>query len=404
MVFILKRHTLIIIYSILFAFLLFGVISTSGTTYLLPLFLFYCSLGVSYFIFNYLTNTIKIPKLKQLDKIKSVISGKHLFFLSTALILLHFIQLKGIPAIEASQLSDGDAVALVRANIAERNGSLFNYISSFLIHSILPFSLLILYFEKRKWLYYILLLLASFYGFALMQKSYILTIFLPIIIYSLINKKIINLLLSTCIVGVIIIALTFIANPHVQSTPPPAPSPNQEVSIQKPAPQGKLTRVLIGLKNRVMITPGKMVSTWFENIPKHLPYQGINGYSFVTKLKNIEHRDYGKEMYLLVKKDKAELKGTMNAASFMYEYSYFGIYGLILSGFMLALIFNIVELLFKDNFELKLAINLYSILILSSSSITTLIFSGGWGLIIFLSLFFLTNKQKPVLQTNATIQ
>ena len=72
MILILKRHTLLAIYSILFAFLLFGVVATSGTTYLLPLFLFYITLGVSYFGFNHFTTKISIPKFGKI-KIKIMI-------------------------------------------------------------------------------------------------------------------------------------------------------------------------------------------------------------------------------------------------------------------------------------------------------------------------------------------
>lgn len=398
MVFFIKQHTTYLIYSLLFLFLLFGVWSTSAGTYFPYLFLFFASFSISYVIINKLKSKISLPKSDKFNYIQNSISGQHLFYLSITLIIIHFIQLKGVPAIEALSLEDGDAIALVRANIADRNGTLFNYISSFLIHSILPFSILILFFEKKHLLYIILLCVASFYGFALMQKSYILTIFLPIIVYSIINKNFINLLLSLSIVVSIIISLTSIANPQLNNPLPKKENiahHKTEVPPKSLETRGKFTKIFIGLKNRVIITPGKMVSTWFENIPKNLPHQGINGYGFISKLRNIEHEDYGKEMYLLIKKDKAELKGTMNAASFMYEYAYFGKYGLILTGIMLAILFNLIEVLFKDNFELKIALNLYSILILSSSSITTLIFSGGWGLIIFLSLLFpLKTKQQ----------
>ena len=86
---------------------------------------------------------------------------------------------------------------------------------------------------------------------------------------------------------------------------------------------------------------------------------------------------------------KKGLKGNVNVASFMYEYANFGVYGLILSGVFLGLLFVSIEKIFVNNITLKLAINLIPVLILSSQAITTLLFSGGWGLSILLYLFII---------------
>ena len=51
---------------------------------------------------------------------------------------------------------------------------------------------------------------------------------------------------------------------------------------------------------------------------------------------------------------KKGLKGNVNVASFMYEYANFGIYGLILSGAFLGLLFLSIEKIFVNNLTLKL--------------------------------------------------
>ena len=84
------------------------------------------------------------------------------------------------------------------------------------------------------------------------------------------------------------------------------------------------------------------------------------------------------------KHEKKVLKGNVNVASFMYEYANFGIYGLILSGAFLGLLFVSIEKIFVNNLTLKLAINLIPVLILSSQAITTLLFSGGWDIFFYI--------------------
>ena len=72
----------------------------------------------------------------------------------------------------------------------------------------------------------------------------------------------------------------------------------------------------------------------------------------------------------------------------MRGYSNFGNAGLIQSAIFLA-IFLIMNILFKDmNIEMKLTLNLFPIFLLSSGSLTTILFSGGWGLVMVLFWVF----------------
>ena len=85
----------------------------------------------------------------------------------------------------------------------------------------------------------------------------------------------------------------------------------------------------------------------------------------------------------------------MNVASFMYDYVNFGLLGLVLSGILLGIIFTYLEKLFKNDFNMKLVVNLIPILILSSQALTTLLFSGGWALSVILYFYFI----KPTTST-----
>ena len=97
------------------------------------------------------------------------------------------------------------------------------------------------------------------------------------------------------------------------------------------------------------------------------------------------------ELYPIIYPEFAKrgFSGTVNVASFMYDYVNFGVFGFLLSAVSIALIFNIVEFVFKSNFVALFSLNAFYVLMLSSSSLSTLLFSGGWGLIIV--LFMLIN-------------
>ncbi len=396
---IITRYTLYDLYIVLFFFLCYGVWVTSGTAYLPYLGVFFIGMTSTYFVGLKLFSGKKLsPRLKNgIRGVKKLVSPDILLFLSILIPVAHLFYLGYIPTFKAVSLLEGKEVCLVRANISADSGMVFNYLSSFTIHAILPFTLLYLYLTGRKKSLLFVTLVAVFYAFSLMHKSYILTVFLPVLTYAFFAKRYKLLLVYIMVVFGTIVSLTYVANPELN------PIHEEEIALKHKEEKVKTSsnsfiRILQGLERRVMIIPGKVVVIWFENIPDKLPYTGVNGYKFVTRFTGKKHVDYGKALYPIVYPEKAQLKGTINAANFMYEYSYFGLKGLLFSGFVLGLILSFVESLFGSDFELKIALNFYSILILSSSSLTTLLFSGGWGLMILLYLVFLKGNTKNILE------
>ncbi|MGD0711206.1 MAG: hypothetical protein ABR968_08475 [Bacteroidales bacterium] len=143
---------------------------------------------------------------------------------------------------------------------------------------------------------------------------------------------------------------------------------------------------------RTCLTPGKVIVHWFDLIPSKRPYLYGCGYRFLQPFTGCDqYYDYASLIYIDLYPEyyKHGIKGSMNVASFMYEYSNFGDIGLVLSAAILSLIFVFINLLFINaSFAVKFSLNIYSILVLNSSAITTLLFSGGWGLMIILFLFY----------------
>ena len=390
-----KSHSLAIIYHFIFAILIYGVIRTSGTVYLKELSIVYSCFLVTYCIGFYIL--IK-NKFDITFKFKSINLNKWISILpitSIVLILLHLLYLGDFHAISALKLKTITEVVQLRRSITAESNLLVNYIASFNIKGLLPFTLLALLILKKKKLYWFLFALGSFYVFCLMQKSFIIVLLAPALIYSLLKLKWVYLIKYCTVITTVMFSLVLIQNPEISKSETASKelvTTNSETKNQKS--NGKLKTILIGLEKRILIVPGKTITGWFKHIPKDLPYQNGSGYRFAKFITQKDYSNYAKELYPLMYPTYAArgLQGNVNVASFMYDYANFGWKGFIISGISIGLLFVFIEWLFMDRFVLKLSINTIPVLLLSSQAITTALFSGGWGLMLI--LYFLFRKKE----------
>ncbi len=386
-----KSHSLLVLYHFIFAILIYGLIKTSGLAYTNKLSLFYISFIIMYFISYYffIKNKFKIDfKLKTLNLNKWI---NILPITSIILLILHLIYLGEFHALSALKLTSITEVVQLRRSITSESNYLVNYIASFNIKGLLPFTLLALLILKKKKLYWIIFGLGSFYVFCLMQKSFIIVLLAPALIYSLLKFKWIYLIKYCVVITTVMISLVLIQNPEISQT---EVSNKSTIKIssksKKTQPNSTFKTILIGLEKRILIVPGKTISGWFKHIPKDLPYQNGAGYRFAKPITKKEYSNYAKKLYPLMYPSYAArgLKGNVNVASFMYDYANFGWKGFIISGIILGLLFVFIEWLFIDRLVLKLSINTIPVFLLSSQAITTALFSGGWGLMLVLYLLF----------------
>lgn len=390
-----KSHSLAIIYHFIFAVLIYGVIRSSGTVYLKELSIVYSCFLVTYCIGFY---TLIKNKFDITFNFKSINLNKWISILpitSIVLTLLHLLYLGDLHAISALKLKTITEVVQLRRSITAESNILVNYIASFNIKGLLPFTLLALLILKKKKLYWILFALGSFYVFCLMQKSFIIVLLAPAFIYSLLKLKWAYLIKYCTVITTVMFSLVLIQNPEISKSEAISEelvTTNSEAKNQKS--NGKLKTIIIGLEKRILIVPGKTITGWFKHIPKDLPYQNGSGYRFAKFITQKEYSNYAKELYPLMYPTYAArgLQGNVNVASFMYDYANFGWKGFIISGISIGLLFVFIEWLFMDRFVLKLSINTIPVLLLSSQAITTALFSGGWGLMLL--LYFLFRKKE----------
>ena len=352
----------------------YGMVVYSGFKHIHLLLIYFFT-----FTFFYFFGKLIIPanKLVSFDKsISTNILDKLsycFYFFIIGFILFHFYTIGYFPLIRSYYASDILETAKIRRDINVGLNPYISYGISFVIRSFIPFFLIYFFAIKKNKLFVILLVFSVIYCLGLMQKSYIAFICLPVILYSFVNKDWKRFLLFSFIPIIGFISLMILTNPELRS---------KEIENTSSKASQSLA---VGIYNRTLVVPGKVVAEWFELIPKKYPYLNGKGYHFIYPNNYI---DYSKILYeeLFPQYVEKGLSGTVNTASFVYEYSNFGNWGLVLSALVLSILFLFIERLFLNYKSYLLIFNLLPIILLSSSALSSLLFSGGW--VATLILFF----------------
>ncbi len=380
-----KNHPFFTVYCCVIIFLFPGVYYKSGYQYFDEVLLHLISFVVIYFLLNKYAHKINFSQptatavqhnfsgiIEQIPFIALILTGSFIAY--------HFIFIGYLPLVEVPKADNVVDIAFIRQNITTFSSVGINYLSSFIIRAVIPFFVVYSCLIQKKYFFIAWIICAVFYSLNLMQKSHILMAFLPLVLYFLLSRKYLKSFATMMIPVIGIFFLVFITNPGKVN--------HEDEKIELTAKE-KLNVSSGSLVRRLMIVPGKTVGDWFLLIPSEYPFLNGCGYRF-AKIFGCEHQDYSKLLYPRIYPHYAVkgLKGTVNVASFMYEYSNFGKIGLILAGLIIALLFLVVQKMFTNQFIWLVVFNFFPVLMLSSKSFTTLLFSGGWGLTILLFFIF----------------
>lgn len=385
-----RNRELMLIHCFFTAILLIGLTDYTGTRYL-------------HFIFGYLGSFILVSWLLQRyftpNFLKSLGHFEFnfewqakfqnlLLFFSLLFIGIHFICIGEIPIYECWQKTDILETARLRQSITEDGSTWINYGSSFLVKGFLPFILLMLLIQKH-WFWFILMLFVSlFYEINLLQKNYFLLLLSPVILYSLFQRKWIQAGVISFLVVLGVYGLIYASNPELRGIQPRTVD-KTETKLNPKDEFKSFQAGSSGIVNRILIVPGKVVGLWFNNIPSKYPFLYGNGYSFVAKLRHVPLVEYSNDLYAELYPQYAAdgLRGSVNTASFMYDYANFGFGGLLLSGIVMAFWLFFLQGIFPST-KLLFILNFFPIIMLTSTSLLTLLFSGGWLITVFLYLLF----------------
>lgn len=239
-------------------------------------------------------------------------------------------------------------------------------------------------------MFLILLIASLFYVLNLLQKNYLIIIFAPLITWLFLEKRVISFVGYSLIPVLGIFFLVYVTNPENRL---------QKGNVNAKEMVHTTEKSAFGIRNRMIYVPGKIVAEWFSRIPSEMPFLNGCGYHFAARFMGCEYVNYSKILYEKIYPGYAEegLRGTVNTASFVYDYANFGKPGLVLSAFVMALLFLFLQWLFAGNWKWLLVFNAFSVVMLSSAALTTLMFSGGWGLRILLFFLFRKQLQNPVI-------
>lgn len=320
-----------------------------------------------------------------------------LLFIGSALfVIAHFLYLGEIPTLSALMSNDSFKIYCIRKDVTENSSTIINYISSFLLKAIIPF-LLLYFYQKRNWKIFIpVLIISFFYSISLVAKSYVVTSFIPLLIFSFSQKHFWRLIGFAIIIFAGLNFLMFVANPSLRSG-----DVNQRIVQEHVSDKGVgLEKSMSNLADRTLFIPGKTVSGWFRAIPEYKPFLYGGGYRFLAPIIGQEYHEYSNELYPFMYPEYSKLgyAGAVNVASFMYDFANFGWIGLVYSAILLAFIFSFINPLFAGFDLIKFCLNIFYVLMLSSSSLFTLLFSGGWALIILLFLIMKRNFESEKIE------
>lgn len=383
------------LYTLVFLLLLFGVMQVSGSKYVPYLLIYFCSFLIFYSTIYRLNSKFSFFNVKS-DWFKSLgsrLKTSHLIYASVLGIFIHFIFLRNIPTWEAYKAMKLSDVVMIRRNITEHMPTWVNYMMSWNLKALIPFTLAILFVRKEQKLYWLFFPIAVIYAFFMMQKSFILLIMMPVGIIALITRRWLYVVKYAVIAISVVFTLSYVQNVTLRGG-----FNDIRLEYEKQPSAGNLfDRIFGGLTNRIVRVPGKIVVAWFDNIPKEKPFLKGNGYRIVAKVSGGKFHDYARELYpyVYVENAKHGLVGSVNVASFMRGYANFGTWGLIISALFLSIGLVLIESVFDGHLVFKIAFNAFPILMLSSTSLETNLASGGWLLILILFLFYKVNL--PVL-------
>ncbi|MEY4804804.1 MAG: hypothetical protein RL331_1323 [Bacteroidota bacterium] len=371
-----KAHPYLTTYLFVYALLQVGLLYTSGLTYATPLFfLFFVPFLTIYIAISNLNFPFSFP-VRNFNYLE-----RSIFLFALLMIVIHLFWLGKIPFVEAwqaSKLSDANSIRkLSSAGLPKW----LHYASTWSIRALLPASALFFLYRKNYIGFFLSICVGSFYGLALLQKSLIFWLGFPVLVYFFLNRKWWAGILSTLVMGVLFVVAVFANNPQLHG--------GQHDLQPTLAKKGSTHVVSEGILKRIFMVPGKTMSMWFAHVPKDKPYLYGRDFGPYAKLTGQKTADYNLELYALFYPDYAKqgVQGSVNTAHFMRTYANFGWWGLPLAAALLAFFFQFLNKVHrKTNAVLAFSLQIFPLLLLSSGSLLTLLFSGGWGLILLLLL------------------
>lgn len=374
-----KAHPYFSSYLLVYILLQIGLIEHSGFQFAPALFfLFFTPFCI---VYAFLSNKL-VFKLEWFNTKKNIAHLEWILLaIATSGMLVHLFWIGKIPFIEAwsaTKLSEANQIRKLASAALPR---WLLYTSTWVIRAVIPVVIVMFLKKKNKLGLALSLVMGACYALALMQKSLVLWVMLPAIVYLFLNKKWLTAILFFSMMAVLFLLAVYANNPQLHG----GQNDLNNSTVQKT----KTNQVSEGLFKRIFIVPGKTLSLWFEHVPKDKPFLYGRDSKIITYFTHAQAADYNLELYPIFYPAYAKqgVKGSVNTAHFMRTYANLGWWGLTIAAILLAFFFAFLNNVHrKTQGSLAYSLQIFPLILLSSGSLFTLLFSGGWGLIIMLLL------------------
>jgi hypothetical protein len=146
--------------------------------------------------------------------------------------------------------------------------------------------------------------------------------------------------------------------------------------------------VVASVRERFVVVPAQVTAQWYSFYEDPERRERGCGYRLLARLIGCEYQHIPTKLYAVYYPELVKargLTGSLNSGSYIHDFANFGYAGVLVGAILFALVFTAVRF-FCRNSPALLALSLMPVLSLPEMPISTVLNSGGWLLIIFVSM------------------
>lgn len=304
----------------------------------------------------------------------------------------HFFMIGFIPIVSALSQSSDVGVSVVRQAGYFELPSLMRYVSDYCVKAVGPALLLITYYLRSR-LFWVVLLIGSFYSLALFTRMQPVIFLAPLLVYMLLSRRWAHAVITGFFIVVMLMTVTSVSSITIREALQDSLTVNDEprfVDDDHGSSQGqqqdwRRTSALYAVYERALIVPGRVMDQWFQFYSQYNRFERGCGYRALAELLGCDYVHIPNKLYAEFYPDHVAqgMKGSLNSAHFMTDFANWGYWGLLASSLSAGLLFALIAIIYGYH-PLALPMNLPLIVAAMESNLMTAVNSGGGWLVMTL--------------------
>jgi hypothetical protein len=267
--------------------------------------------------------------------------------------------------------------------------AILKYAVEYMIRGAAPFWLLYSYMKKRP-LFPVIFASCTMFALALVTKAYIVMLMFPLLTYQVAKYRFGGAFFS--VLAIVIVLSANVILPDKSLVAPMRPVPDHATGLESYA-RGWLqggASVADALSHRLLHGNGLTVTQWMDTYTTDWPLEKGCGYRWFAPFVPCDFEPLPYKIWLKYYPELSAkgLYGTVSVANYIYAYANFGTIGIIASGIGMGLLLGFLGTAIPGAI-LGVALNTSFLALSFEAPLTTLLNSGGWGIVILLTVIFL---------------